>query len=1571
MAPCSVLLQRAAIPFLLSITLLSIPFRTAIAQPYFFVVGTPDTTNFPDVSAQFYAFDPQGRGVDALLPEQLRVTENQTDVSVSDVTCPPRSSAVPVSAVIAVDVSASMQAFEVGMTRLEMAKRSGKAWVNVMEGTDECAVISFADPPELNSDFTRDRTALHVALDRLHTGSSADFTKGLLAWANGGVSVAARGQHKRIVVLVTDGMSVIDTAQVIARALQAKTTIYAIVLGGVGDTDLHRVAQATGGLCFDGVRSVEEAQGIYHLIHRRAQGIEPCRVTWRSSLACTPHRSVGITWLTHGLHSSTYYSASEEVKGGLEIVPETLAFGIVNPGETGELSVTITAEDAPVDIQGILYVPPYLRVKELQDDPGLLPKSLAIGESLTFTLAFSPTQVVPLTGRIILQTSLCDRVAIEYSGGFLPEYRFPVQVLHPNGGELFGIGLDTVIQWGGVRSTDPVKLEYSIDSGTTWNLISARALGLRSPWNIPATPSNRCLVRVTQLNPDRTEYLLQHPHPVLAARFFSEENAVTLDDSGTVRIWYLGNGRPLVAMPSYGDHALVVSRDGRYAGTGGNSDGSVTIWSLAPPGVLQVIPETYLNGGAVNRNVKSPLCFTPDGESILTAKVERKSDVATTVVQVRDVRTGTVQKELRDPEIPCRVALYSPKGGLCAFGGLEGKIRIRSADLSQVVQTLRDPNGDIVQLAFSSDETEIISLAEAPGRWTFTLWDVAQGVRIKSVSFTHPVGSVDYSPIARSLLMAEDDAVIRDLFTDEIEREFLDHTGPVNSACFSEDGRMVITAGNDSTARVWKIDNDFPRTDLSDSLWAIIPPDVQSVDVEFGKVRIYRAKDSILSGYVQNMGTTSVQVKGMKITGPDRTDFALIGGTSPFRLAPGESRTVEMKFAPSGLGDREATIEFDIPGLSLRRRLHGVGVDAQLKIVGLLGERIDFGPVQLGEERDSLAWCVNVGTDVLEITELRHTGPDDEQFRIVGSSPDAPCLLPPGDSMQVLLRFAPTRLGYTQGGVAVGFNGDGSPTMFGLFGQGISPSDPAIAAPEAIDFSAQFCRPLPDTVALEIRNPGNAALELSSALIEGLHPGDFSLDPAFTPLSIAVGESRVLHVVFNPSNTGQRSGQLRLKSNAANAPEFTIQLRGSLQIADLRSDTDTLRLGRLCPEETMAVDVILRNAGFAGTAIRALLIDQSGGLIEVPDALLAIAEGESATFRVRVTALSEEGNVSGHLRFVDTLCGSVATVLLEGTVSIPAVKIDSVRMICRGEQVLLNASGAERYEWSPAEGLSCVDCSTPVAAPLRTTTYTVTGYDSDGCADRDSVTVQVQEGAEIIRAVIGRTYRAYPGDTVKVGVELYNTPPRLADAERLEMNFVYDPSVMIIDPYRVGDGIRATLLEGWDWNLLEAGSGVLRVEFLRNAGAPLTQSGILLELPCRPFLSRVQGSDLSFEIISSETPCLAFETESGYVGVDSVCGLPYRLIEIALTKYALGEVLPNPSYGPGRIAIPFSLALDGPARLEIFDARGENVALLVNSYLDAGTYGVDWDASRVGSGLYYYRLTAGDWTQTKRVTIVK
>ncbi|MBS1516831.1 MAG: T9SS type A sorting domain-containing protein [Bacteroidetes bacterium] len=114
-----------------------------------------------------------------------------------------------------------------------------------------------------------------------------------------------------------------------------------------------------------------------------------------------------------------------------------------------------------------------------------------------------------------------------------------------------------------------------------------------------------------------------------------------------------------------------------------------------------------------------------------------------------------------------------------------------------------------------------------------------------------------------------------------------------------------------------------------------------------------------------------------------------------------------------------------------------------------------------------------------------------------------------------------------------------------------------------------------------------------------------------------------------------------------------------------------------------------------------------------------------------------------------------------------------------------------------------------------------------------------------------------------------------------------------------------------------------------------------------------------------------------HTGIYQIWYAAINLKEIGVTsisteipdQFILKQNYPNP-FNPAT-KIVYDLPFTGNVNLKIYDALGKEVTSLVNEIQNPGTYSVEWNAAGFPSGIYFYRISAGDFTLERKMALVK
>jgi photosystem II stability/assembly factor-like uncharacterized protein len=206
------------------------------------------------------------------------------------------------------------------------------------------------------------------------------------------------------------------------------------------------------------------------------------------------------------------------------------------------------------------------------------------------------------------------------------------------------------------------------------------------------------------------------------------------------------------------------------------------------------------------------------------------------------------------------------------------------------------------------------------------------------------------------------------------------------------------------------------------------------------------------------------------------------------------------------------------------------------------------------------------------------------------------------------------------------------------------------------------------------------------------------------------------------------------------------------------------------------------------------------------------------------------------------------------------------------------------------------------------------------------------------------------------------------------MGFAFDGDNIMIGRC---DSIFRTTNNGITWQPVCAGLHM----FCENTRLYQSGSNIFVTSCGSLYLTTNFGTNWKFKgqgIENYNIGSFAFGTDKVFAGIYSASVWKRELTEIigiknissvVPDKFSLSQNFPNP-FNPST-NIRYQITNNRYITLKIYDALGKEIETLVNEKHTPGTYEVTWDGSNYPSGVYYYKLTAGDYSETKKMVLVK
>ena len=1048
-----------------------------------------DTTNYPIIKAKFYAYDKDGK-IQRPTKDQLKIIENGTERKIIDVSCPMKQP-IAISSVLTFDVSGSMSDGPNGVANLDLAKTAAKSWIATLPTREsQAAITSFDDQNYIIQDFTNDKNKLLKAIEKLNPQGGTDYNQGFIEPMGGGILMAKTGKFKRVLIFLTDGQPNFEpeVQKIINEAKINNITIFAVTLGMTCPQNLKDISLQTDGYWYENVTTLDDAKKIYLEIMRRVQD-DPCDISWESGVSCG-YGIINLEIKYQNLSQYIDYRSPQNSIFSLEFIPKfNVVFKNKSVGKSYDTTITIKAINSDVDITNITSSNPKYDIN---------PKSFSLSQNETkeLIITYTPKDDKYNFTKFEFANNLCPQ-NYNVSAYTTNQKNNSIKLTHPNGGEVFVVGSDTIITWEGIAEKDEVTLSFSNDSGKVWQILDTNAIDLKQYWqNIPKPTNNRSLIKVEQnrTDGDTLDYIDKvlklhdgfhriydwSPDGQQFMTVCTADSSLIIWDAGTLNILYKINYKKL----TYENSGIIISRLFQILwlyesskiiianSDWGNDKNYINIIDIKTGKIL------YEDNGFWNIDDVS---LSKDNKILAITE--------NTYIHIIDLETNKFVKYIETLHFNTKYVagldggVLSNNGEMIFLYGTEiNLVDVKSGNLiknhnSQVNDNTT--NGWVGITWINNDKNALFEF-----RTGIFLYDLATHTFTKLIDFNRiNIHYSHYNERNNTILYNSSDSTLsifnlnsrqNDLtikqnlntrkrfgwskdykyihsFTNDTILQIFDAKTGENLYNLYRDKIQIgsvawhpylnkLTAPTlDSTVVIWDLDQELGiQSDISDAVFSIVAPEVKARDIDMKRQLVGTVKDSVIVGFIENIGSYKCRIDSIYFEGKQFDEFQVVSGIPVFTVDVSKNYNVEFRFKPKAVGIRKSTIVIITQADTLRYKITGEGIQPMVQV---LNNFIDFGKVKVNENKDSLQaqTIKNVGNTDLKITKIYQFGPNLTDFKEINDLKDY--TLKSGEELKLDLSFKPTYLGRTSGTLMFEYEGIGSPAVVQLFGEGI-PNNP-------------------------------------------------------------------------------------------------------------------------------------------------------------------------------------------------------------------------------------------------------------------------------------------------------------------------------------------------------------------------------------------------------------------------------------------------------------------------------------------------------------------------------------------------
>lgn len=1007
-----------------------------------------DTTNYPNIATKFFILDQWNRIIPDAKQADFTLLDNSSDIKISKFT----STIIPEeksSIVVCFDLSIGQRTSNT--TDFNYAKSILNQLLSFIDtDNSETALLSFDQISIIESDFTSETNTLATMVDNFSQSSSSNIFRCLTSLPVGGLEFTAGASYanKSILLITQNLLSKEEAELIVSKAKENNIRINILYISDKIPTNIQYVADMTGGYAVSKTFIEKKRLAYLATFAKLSEAYVPYVIEGRSLENCSGEHIFAVSHKDHGSGSFEVKIQQENLQY-FEAEPQWLDFSSILPGTKFEKSITFTAKNSKIEITGLELVHPNFSIKSIS--PGV-PISLNVGESIKVSVEFAPQDSSIVFAQLVVHSNACAGDTINITGGFpnIPPKKTTVDIINPQCNEILIIGDTMEIHWTGLLPKDVVQLEYAygLHAHKKWDTLAKNVTNLTYKWPVPNIETDSFRIKLIQLWPNNVykTFDLQHDDFVNTA-FFNRpgDRVITTSNTGAY-IWNASGNTGDAPLHSFEFGEKVswatyvfdkASMEDKYIGIASgrrvnvyNINDYSLVWSAEFP--------SSTNSIEFSSDGKYAVVSSNDGNAII---FETKTGKKRSVCKLKNAQTCRYAQF--HPTEQYKIMAVSSNDGIIRFFDLEGNeldsINIKDKEIVAQTQHVTY-NNDGTKIAFANISTkELIVLNANTKKELYRLKHPDEEGLILFSNFLSTTSGVEY------LLTSATDRTMRrwDAATGlptEKDAIFAQHINTVNTGVFSFDGKIVLSASNDKTSKIWNLDQRVLQADTTCYLKIRRAKATSKDTVYIGETFINELAIKTIDSIITNICDFKYNIRSIHITGENASDFGIADELEfPFSFAGNANLTLNLFFKPSDIGNRYATIEFVLPTDTIKVTLKGVGTSPGLL---LLTNQVDFNSVYVDDVKDTLMpIAVNILNEAIDITEIEIVGINSFNFREFLKDNHT---IKANDTLKVPIRFIPFDIGKKSAVLKITHSYNDLKIKLNLLGNGVNISNDTI-----------------------------------------------------------------------------------------------------------------------------------------------------------------------------------------------------------------------------------------------------------------------------------------------------------------------------------------------------------------------------------------------------------------------------------------------------------------------------------------------------------------------------------------------